>query len=79
MDKIYFVTCRTFDENGEFMNSNEITVSVPEKVWSDPDESKLSAYLLSEVTGEMSERCSEEDGEYSWDMTDWEEADKRKE
>lgn len=70
MDKTYEVICRTYTEDGVFMNSTEITVTVPAGIASGPEENLID-FLKEEAAEEMDERCCEDDGEAYWELSEW--------
>lgn len=66
----FAVTCRTYGESGEYVNSVEVYVDVPESVCKG-EEGDLMEYLKSAVSDEMAERCDPADGEDYWEVSEW--------
>jgi hypothetical protein len=66
----FAVTCRTYGESGEYVNSVEVYVDVPESVCKG-EGGDLMEYLTSAVSDEMDERCDPADGEAYWEVDEW--------
>lgn len=64
----YEVTCRTYAEDGGFLNAETIYVEVPENLSGDEDGEDFLEYLKEACADEMEARCDE--GE-SWEMSEW--------
>lgn len=76
--KMYYVACRTYTEDGEYMNTEWNYVMVPERVYTSTEE-KLLEFLTESVTEEMNDRCDEDDGEAYWELDEWGEEKKKDE